>query len=314
MAGRQGGSTGRAGRGPRPLPARVAGVLAASVLAVLGAAAAPAAGAATPAPARPQAVDPALFAPGSCEILPPTGPSRHRTVFLDAGHGGVDPGAVGTTASGQVVEEADATLPVELYTASLLRARGFTVAVSRTTDGTVARLSPGDLDGTLLTAAAAHDDVVARDRCADLARADILVGIYFDAAGNPDAAGSLTAFDAARPFWLANLRLATLVQHDVLAQLDAKGWQIPDDGVQTDDQLGGPPLTAGGAAYGHLLLLGPPLAGFQPSPSTMPGALVEPLFVTDPFEAAVAASAAGQQAIARGLAQAVEAYFAAPTR
>ncbi len=46
------------------------------------------------------AVDPADFSPGACEALPPTKGDNGHTVFLDAGHGGIDPGAVGTTTSG----------------------------------------------------------------------------------------------------------------------------------------------------------------------------------------------------------------------
>jgi N-acetylmuramoyl-L-alanine amidase len=41
----------------------------------------------------------------------------------------------------------------------------------------------------------------------------------------------------------------------------------------------------------------------------MPGALIEPLFITDPFEGSIAVSAAGRTAIALGTAQAVEQYF-----
>jgi N-acetylmuramoyl-L-alanine amidase len=42
----------------------------------------------------------------------------------------------------------------------------------------------------------------------------------------------------------------------------------------------------------------------------MPGALIEPLFITDPFEGSIAASSLGQHVIAAGLAKAVEQYFA----
>ena len=41
-------------------------------------------------------------------------------------------------------------------------------------------------------------------------------------------------------------------------------------------------------------------------------ALIEPLFITDPFEGAIADSRHGQEVIAAGLATAVEQYF--PTR
>jgi N-acetylmuramoyl-L-alanine amidase len=42
----------------------------------------------------------------------------------------------------------------------------------------------------------------------------------------------------------------------------------------------------------------------------MPGAVVEPLFITDPFDGSIAASTGGQQVIAAGIAEAVEQYFA----
>ena len=75
-----------------------------------------------------------------------------------------------------------------------------------------------------------------------------------------------------------------------------------------DVEPGGPALTGSqAAAYGHLLLLGPARAGYFATPSQMPGALIEPLFITDPFEGSIAASVSGQDAIAAGLAQAVRA-------
>jgi N-acetylmuramoyl-L-alanine amidase len=41
----------------------------------------------------------------------------------------------------------------------------------------------------------------------------------------------------------------------------------------------------------------------------MPGALIEPLFITYPFEASIAASARGQHIIAAGIAAAIEQCF-----
>src|SRR6202041_710597 len=82
------------------------------------------------------AIDPSYFASGACMSFPPTTGDRHTTVFLDAGHGGLDPGGVGETESGSQIEEADETLPVELDAMGLLRAKGFTVVVSRTKDET----------------------------------------------------------------------------------------------------------------------------------------------------------------------------------
>jgi N-acetylmuramoyl-L-alanine amidase len=245
----------------------------------------------------------------------PTAGDRNETVFLDAGHGGIDPGALGSTEAGHTIEEADETLPMELDAARLLRARGFRVVVSRTRNSTVLRLGPEDVSNGELTLTGAHDDVAARDTCANLAKASVLVGIYFDA-GSPSNAGSLTAYDADRPFSAANVRLAGLLQRDVLAAMNAQGWRIPNDGVLPDTELGsfvGEPAAGGiaekAAAYDHLLLIGPAMAGFASAPSEMPGAVIEPLYITDPFEGSIANSTHGQMVIAAGIASAIEQFL-----
>ena len=167
-----------------------------------------------------------------CSYAPTSG-DRHLTVFLDAGHGGLDPGGVGETEAGQTIDEADETLPVELDTMQLLRAKGFTVVVSRTGAETVIRPQPDDVSGGLFTAQGVHDDVAARDVCANLAKANVLLGIYFDAGESSLDAGSVTGYDADRTFSAQNLRLATLVQGDVIGAMNAQGWGIPISGSST---------------------------------------------------------------------------------
>jgi hypothetical protein len=83
-----------------------------------------------------------------------------------------------------------------------------------------------------------------------------------------------------------------------------------------DDSLGsyvGDPDSAGiageAASYNHLLLIGPAQPGYFTTPSQMPGAVIEPLYITDPFEGSIAASTLGQRTIAAGIAKAVGQYF-----
>jgi N-acetylmuramoyl-L-alanine amidase len=253
-------------------------------------------------------VAPPRFARGACVAYPPSSGNLGRTVYLDAGHGGPDPGAVGVTRRGATIEEARLTLPVVLDATTLLRAAGYEVVDSRTRDSSVVRLRRGYVDGGIFTLRGKHADLVARDDCADIARASIVIGVYFNAGPAQDA-GSLTLYDAARPFWRASRRLARLVQRDVLRTLGSAHRRVPDDGVHSDVGYGHG-LTSADDAYGHLVLLGPAKKGYLSTPTTMPGALIEPLFITDSAEGSIAASAAGQQAIARGLLRAVEQYFA----
>jgi N-acetylmuramoyl-L-alanine amidase len=257
-------------------------------------------------------VGPRLFRRSACVAFAPTRGNRHQTVFLDAGHGGPDPGAVGRTRRGTAVDEASVNLPVELDAATLLRARGYRVVVSRTRNTTVARLKPRDVTSGGLKSAAVLADVAARAMCANLARASVLIGIYMDS-GNPGNAGCVTGYDAARPFSAQNLSLATLVQNDVLGAMNARGYAIPDEGVLSDTGLGSASGSAA-VAYRHLVLLGPAQAGYFSSPSQMPGALIEPLYLTDPFEASIAARPSGQHLIARGLAEAVTQYLTSAIR
>jgi N-acetylmuramoyl-L-alanine amidase len=249
------------------------------------------------------------FAAGACVAFPPTGTDRHETVFLDAGHGGPDPGTIGVTQAGHAVDEAALTLSTALAAVPLLQARGYRVVTSRTGNSAVAVLGEGDLLSGTFTAQGALKDWTARAACANVARAAALVGVHFNAGASPLNGGMLSLYDDVRPFSARSLRLASLLHTEILASMNGKGWEIPDGGVKTDGSAGAPAIDAAGRAYGRLVLLGPAAAGYLLTPSEMPGAIVEPLFLTDPFEASIAAGAAGQQAIAVGIARAVDAFL-----
>jgi N-acetylmuramoyl-L-alanine amidase len=263
-----------------------------------------------PSPAGSHPVAPSLFQPGSCVSFGPTVGNRHLRVFIDAGHGGIDPGGVGRTSTGVMIGEAPLNVAVAEDAATLLRRHGFTVVLSRTGPQAVARPAAGDISGGVYTEAGEHRELVARDLCADLAHANVVIGMDLDAAGSPAATGSVTLYDAVRPYADASRRLALLAQRDVLANLRADGAAISDLGVHTDVGYGH--LTAADRAYGHLVLLGPPKRGYLSTPTLVPATLIEPLFLTNPTEASLADSRAGQEAIGRGLADAAEQFLASP--
>jgi N-acetylmuramoyl-L-alanine amidase len=253
-----------------------------------------------------QPVVPGLEA-SACMSFAPTHGHLNRTVFIDAGHGGLDPGVVGTTASGRTVLEKDATLAVALRLASLLRADGFAVVMARTQNTTVLKLSSADSSYGAITSSAEHRDLAARAACANAAGANALVSIHFDGYSDPSVGGTETFYDAARPFAASNRVLATDLQAALVGRLAAA-----DRGVWTDDQLAAPTLTGSGESYNHLIELGPLSQGWVDNPSQMPGALVEPLFVTNPAEALIASDPAGQQKIAEALESGVLKFMTGP--
>jgi N-acetylmuramoyl-L-alanine amidase len=250
---------------------------------------------------------PAGLVAGTCIEFNPAGADQHHTVFLDPGHGGPDPGSVGNG-----VQEKNLTLAVALRLKDALRGDGFHVVLSRVSDTSVAKLADSQVVNGVITNSGAHLDTIARIACANSAAADALVSIHFNGYHDPSASGSETFYDNARGFSAANLRLATLLQSSLQASFGKAGWQVFNRGVLSDSDTGASGLTAAADAYGRLMEIGPPKPGWNDNPSQMPGAITEPFFVTNPVEAQVVDSAAGQRAIAAGLEQGVLAFLTSP--
>jgi N-acetylmuramoyl-L-alanine amidase len=241
---------------------------------------------------------------GACISYPQAGGRPDKTVFIDAGHGGLDPGVVGSAGGKQVLEK-DATLAVATRLAALLRADGYGVVMARTQDSSVTKLAASDSITGALTNSAEHRDLATRAACANASNAAVLVSIHFDGFSDPSVGGTETFYDSARPFAATSKRLAADLQSGLVA-----GLGTSDRGVWTDDQLAAPALTSSGNSYGHLIELGPASAGWVDDPSQMPGALVEPLFITNPAEAAIASDPAGQQRIAEAMEAGLAKFFA----
>lgn len=246
------------------------------------------------------------YAPGACQAQAAAAGSRGGgpTVFVDPGHGGPDPGVLGGPRA-RPLTEAAAALAVATQLAKLLRADGYRVVLSRSGDTSVRRFAADELDGGSLAPTQVRQDLQARVRCANDSHARALLSIHFNGYGDPSVGGSQTIYDDARSFGHESARLASSVQAALVKQLG-----LQDRGVVTDDALDAPTLSERADAYGHLLLLGPAQPGWLDRGTTMPGVLVEPLFLTAPAEAALVTQASGQRRIAQALASGVERYLA----
>jgi N-acetylmuramoyl-L-alanine amidase len=253
------------------------------------------------------ALAPADYVEGACVALAPTGPDRGATVLLDAGHGAPDIGSTGITGSGEQIPEKDLTLPVVLRAADDLRARGFRVALSRSTDAVGKRLAPEDVDAGALTESGLAAQLAARARCANLAGADALVSVHFNAFDEPDVDGFETLYDAGRSFGAENARLARALQGALGEGYRTAGRDADDRGVVGSDATD----KASNAAE-DLVLLGATPPGSDLPQSDMPGAVVEPLFITDPGATDFVRSDEGRRVVADSIGDGVEAFLRSP--
>ena len=103
---------------------------------------------------------------GAASDSPP--PAKGLVVYLDAGHGDFDLGAVGVASDEKEIAEKDLTLAFALRAADFLRAQGHTVILSRT-------------DDSRLTYTNSREEILARRAAAVAAGADILLSIHGNA-------------------------------------------------------------------------------------------------------------------------------------
>lgn len=226
------------------------------------------------------------------------GPAGRPLVVIDAGHGGVDPGAVNAEAA---LREKDVTLGLaRAMRAALLASGRVRVALTRGGD----------------------DFLVLRERFA-LARrlkADLFVSVHCDSAGDAAASGATayTLSEVASDKEAARLA-ARENRADVIAGVDldrdADVSQMLIDLAQRETMI---------ASAGFARLLGrearplmPVKANFHRMASLMvlkapdmPSVLFEAGYLSNPADAAFLASPAGRARVAEGLRRAVEIHFA----
>ena len=216
-----------------------------------------------------------------------------KLVAIDAGHGGPYAGAV----NGDVVEK-DVNLRVALLVADLLKQAGYDVLLTRSTD---THVNTTERDTNQDGKVTVEDDLQARNDLINAAGADIVLSIHHNGSNTP-MRGTMSFYCADRPQAARSKALASFLQSSLLARYREAGYASPDLGVRDDVNLGKP--------GGHLVMLGP-ATEYVIRPTTMPGALGEGLFISDPTEASLLKEPRILRAEAAAYKDAVDKYFQA---
>ena len=183
------------------------------------------------------------------------------TVFLDPGHGGIDTGTVGTTASGETIYEKNIALAVVNRIAEDLRRDRIQVV-----------LSPGP---ATIWSAADEQTIPATGSCSPRM---VFLPISTGRSGEPEQSrrpaehppqrlsdpsvgGTQTFYDGARPFADQNQRFASLVQSSVIAGFAAQGMSVPYRGASDDQDLQAESLGELSGITEPSVLLGPAVTG-----------------------------------------------------
>jgi N-acetylmuramoyl-L-alanine amidase len=224
---------------------------------------------------------------------------------------------VGAAANGVVEKESN--LEMARRVQALLVADGYEVLLTRESDAPAAAQIPGYT--------AARSDIQARINLANESGAAVFVSIHSNGSTDPAQKGVEVWYDSARLFAADNLSLAQLLLDNVVAELRRYGYPAENRGLfdgacfrlrqgrcftlfvlggaretsrEEIERRGGDPEALGfnGAA------------SIYSQPATMPGALVELLLTSNAADAAVLRDNNGRQAMARGIAAAIEAFLA----
>lgn len=247
------------------------------------------------------------------DARPVTAEARSRPlVVLDPGHGGDDLGAMGNG-----VVERDSNLDMAFRVRALLAAAGVDVLLTRTSAGRADLLGAREMSGFDAT----YADLQARVALADGVQANAFVSLHSNYASDPAASGIDAWFNNTRSFANQNHLLADLLCAHVSDQLVAAGYGQPFAQARDEAEL----VDANGNTS-PLFVLGPQRmmtreeverrggdpedVGFSrsaesidTSATSMPGTLIELLYVSNPDDAALLRDDQARDAMARGIAQ-----------
>lgn len=198
-----------------------------------------------------------------------------KTIVVDPGHGGKDPGAI---ANG--IQEKTVTLPIAQQLASILQAQGVRVVMTRSSD--VNPAPNGSVD----------DDLQARVSIAQQAHADAFVSIHANQSGDPNVSGATTYYGPVCGYYSG----ATMSPTDVGRSYSLARKVQASLVARTQERDNGAKNTA-------FWVLGNP---------GIPAILVETAFLSNPGEAAKLKDPGYQHLIADAIGDGLNGYFGSP--
>lgn len=244
-------------------------------------------------PSTPIATPAAPAAPASA-ALPLTG----RVVCIDPGHGGTDLGNVRLEDGRIALQEKDFTLDHALELGRRLEGQGATVVLTRTAD-IEANPTNADVngDGEVATPGGEAksdqlDDLQARVLTCNQGGAELLVSVHYNGAENEFLQGYEVWYNDERPFSDLSARFARIMHEELRGAYAAAGYDAFDKGIGIEAHA-----VTGPARPGKL------------TPSEMPGAVVEGLFLSNAEDSAFIQSPAAADAIVGAYERAIARYL-----
>ncbi len=269
-----------------------------------------------PTPELIQTPTPPVAERGATPTPPDSLADAEHVVCIDAGHGGWDTGRVRQANSrAPAILEKELNLGMAWMLKERLEGRGIGVVMTRPS-GLAVNVFNEDVNGDGETRqdseqAGDRDELQARIDICNEAEADILLSMHLNGFDDPSARGYEVLYTPApyREFGERNLDLATYLYREIGAAYNEIGFETQPRGVKPDTEL-----EVEMHAYGsedHLIMTGPGVqaADYTITPSTMPGAVVEPVFITNDDDAAFIALPENQELLVEAYARGIVTYF-----
>lgn len=239
-----------------------------------------------------------------------------HVVCIDAGHGGWDTGRVREANSrAPAILEKEINLGMAWMLKERLEAQGIGVVMTRTS-GLAVNVFNQDVNGdgeTLQVSQQAgdRDELQARIDICNAAQADILISLHLNGFDDTTVRGYEVLYtpEPFRDFGARNLDLATFLYREIGRAYDETGFDTPPRDVIPDTELDAEMHNYGSER--HLVITGPRVenADYTIVPSNMPGAVVEPLFITNDDDAAFIALPENQELLVDAYARGIAIYF-----